>query len=102
MWLIVAPFALRPASPAIAWTVNDIGVGILLVVFCWWMLTHMAPTTAVPIVELLCGIWLLLAPYLPRHQAVTPAKANDILCGTIAIGFAVMTARTLTRTSRTV
>ncbi len=85
IWLIIAPFALATTGVNSAWTTNDIVLGILLIAFSWWILAAIAPPTGAAWFEILCGIWLIIAPFALRYSTVVHARTNDIVCGIIAI-----------------
>jgi hypothetical protein len=82
-WLIVAPFVLQAAAPR-AWNANDLVLGILLAACSWWMLASTAPITGAAWFEMLCGIWLIAAPFALQYH-VSVALWNDVVCGAIAI-----------------
>jgi hypothetical protein len=101
VWLIIAPFAL-PAGAMMtnAWAVNDVIVGILLVAFSWWMVAAIAPPIGAAWFEMLCGVWLIVAPFVIGYSATMSAVWNDVVCGIIAIVVAVVAAQAMTRTPR--
>jgi hypothetical protein len=85
IWLIIAPFALAIGGVNSVWATNDVILGILLIAFSWWMLAAIAPPTGAAWFEILCGIWLIVAPFVLRYSDVLHARWNDVVCGIIAI-----------------
>jgi len=100
IWLMIAPFALGAAGAAHAWTASDVVLGILLVAFSWWMLAAIAPPTGIAWFEMLCGIWLIVAPFVLGYSAAPRALWNDVVCGIIAIIVAIVAARATVRPPR--
>ena len=94
IWLIIAPFAFAVTGAPMG---NDIVLGILLIAFSWWMLGAMAPPVGTAWFEILCGIWLIVAPFVLGYGAMRSAMSNDVVCGIIAIIVAAAASWTLTR-----
>jgi hypothetical protein len=95
LWLVVTPFAM--ASGTIVAT-NDVILGILLIACSWWMLAAMAPPVGVAWFEILCGIWLIVSPYVLGVSAMHATTGNDVIAGIIAIVVALVAARTVAHT----
>ncbi len=86
IWLIIAPFAItRVGTGAGAWTVNDVVLGILLIAFSWWIVGAIAPPSGAAWFEVLCGIWLIVAPFVLRYSGAPRHVSNDVISGIIAI-----------------
>jgi hypothetical protein len=99
IWLIIAPFALPAATGMTsASAANDVVLGILLIAFSWWIIAAMAPPTGAAWFEMLCGFWLIAAPFVLRYNSRMPAVWNDVLCGIIAVVVAAIAAQATTRT----
>jgi hypothetical protein len=97
LWLIAAPFALaHPAAASAAWMSNDVVLGILLVAASGWALAATLPPVGVMWFAVLCGAWLVIAPFVLAYRA-TPAIASDVVCGIIAIVCGAIAARTATK-----
>lgn len=94
IWLIVAAFALRHAVSA---TASDFVIGVLLVAFSSWMLAAARPTQAAAGLEIVCGVWLLIAPFLLGYTSISGAVWNDVVTGVIAILAGAAAARTAPR-----
>jgi hypothetical protein len=84
IWLVIAPFALASVGRPSAWTANDVVLGVLLIGFSWWMVAAAAPRPAAAWFEVLCGIWLIAAPFVLRY-GVTSHRSNDVISGVIAL-----------------
>lgn len=99
IWLIIAPFAIGYAALSGAAVGEDIVLGILLIAFSWWILAAMAPPMGAAWFEVLCGIWLIIAPFVLRYTAMArAATGNDVVCGIIAIVVALIASRALVTT----
>jgi len=82
IWLILAPFVL--GSLGLRATVgNDMILGILLIASSWWILAAMTQAVGVSWFQMLCGIWLVIAPFVLRYRDVSHALANDVVVGVI-------------------
>lgn len=90
VWLVVAPFALSTVIPDERWTINDIVLGVLLVAASWAIVSMAAPPTGIAWFEVLCGIWLLVAPFVLRYSAGHLKLRNDVFSGVIAIVIAAI------------
>jgi len=98
IWLIIAPFALGAAGVNHVWTGNDVVLGVLLIAFSWWMLAAIAPPVGTAWFEILCGIWLVIAPFVLQYSHRVAAAGNDVICGIITIVIAAIASRALTTT----
>ena len=84
IWLLIAPFALSSVGGTGAWTANDVILGILLIAVSWWIVATAAPTGAIWF-EVLCGIWLIVAPFVLRYNGTGVKMTSDVISGIIAI-----------------
>ncbi len=100
IWLVIAPFALATAGVVSVWAANDVVLGVLLIGFSWWILSAIAPPMGAAWFEMLCGVWLIVAPFVLRYSGTAAALWNDLACGIVAIIVAVVVAQTMTRTPR--
>jgi hypothetical protein len=81
IWLIISPFVFGSMRVTVA---NDILLGVLLVATSWWILaTLTVAAVGVTWFQMLCGIWLVIAPFVLSYRAVTHALANDVGVGII-------------------
>ncbi len=98
IWLIIAPFALAAGGPSHVWSANDVILGVLLIAFSWWTLAAIAPPLGAAWFQILCGIWLIVAPFVLQYSRVRAAVANDVICGIIAIVVSAVASRAIART----
>ena len=98
LWLIVATFVLPVSVLAhTAWTGNDIILGVLLVAFSAWMLNALAAPLGAGWLQMLCGVWLIAAPFVVGYSAIRAAMLNDVVCGVIAIVFGAVASWAISR-----
>lgn len=90
VWLVVAPFALSTVIPNERWTANDVILGVLLIAASWTIVAMAAPGTGVAWFEVLCGIWLIVAPFILRYSTAHVKLGNDVISGIIAIVIAAI------------
>jgi thiol:disulfide interchange protein len=82
IWLIISPFVF--GSMGLRVTVgNNIVLGIVLIASSWWILATVTRAVGVSWFQMLCGIWLVVAPFILHYRAVTHALANDVVVGII-------------------
>jgi thiol:disulfide interchange protein len=82
IWLIIAPFVFGSTGLRTV-TGNNIVLGILLIASSWWILAAKIQNAGVSWFQMLCGIWLVIAPFVLRYRDVTHAMANDVVVGVI-------------------
>ena len=97
VWLLLAPFALGVAGVHVAWSINDIALGGLLVFFSGWILAASDPPITADWMEVLCGIWLVAAPFVLKYSGIGRALRNDIIVGLAAIVVALVAATAMLR-----
>jgi len=84
IWLLISPFAI--ATTAMSATVgNDVVLGILLIATSWWILAAVNQVVGVSWFQMLCGIWLVIAPFALHYRAMPHALANDVIIGIIVL-----------------
>jgi len=83
-WLIAAPFVLGYAGARVEMR-NDIVLGILLIACSCWMLAAAAGRIEAGGLELLCGLWLVAAPFVSHYGRLSRPFSNDILIGTLTM-----------------
>jgi hypothetical protein len=82
IWLLVSPFAI--GTTAMSATVgNNVVLGVLLIATSWWILAALNQVVGVSWFQMLCGIWLVIAPFVLHYRAVSHALANDVVVGII-------------------
>jgi hypothetical protein len=97
VWLLFAPFALGVAGLHSAWSVNDIALGALLIFFSGWILASSDPSITADWMELLCGIWLVAAPFALKYSGIGRALSNDVIVGLATITVAMVAVATISR-----
>ena len=84
VWLIVSPFVIGYFASSASSTVtiaNDGILGVLLVACSWWIAAAMAAKLGVSGFQALCGIWLIIAPFVLRYAELSRATRNDMVVG---------------------
>lgn len=86
VWLILAPlFGLAVAGSAAAW--NGHIVGAVVAVFALWALAQ--PRRWEEWINLVCGVWLIIAPFALGFGASPGAMWNHIIVGLLVGGDAL-------------
>lgn len=83
IWLIVAPFVFGGFATNQTAAVNDIAIGVLLIASSWWIVAATTAQLAVSSFQLLCGIWLILAPFVLEYGGFAPGAQNDLIVGVV-------------------
>jgi len=84
IWLIIAAWAL-PGGAAGGRMASDVILGILLIAFSWWTLGAVTAPAAAIWLQVICGIWLVIAPFALGFHA-----SNSVICGIVAIVVALI------------
>jgi hypothetical protein len=82
IWLVISQYVLG-STGAVATVANDIILGILLIATSWWILAATTEVLGVSWFQMLCGVWLVIAPFVLSYHAMTQALANDVVIGVI-------------------
>lgn len=90
LWLIFAPGLLNHPSQAGRW--NDVTVGTLVLTVACVQLSLKATTRVFSGLNLLFGIWLLLAPFVLAY-AGAGERWNDLVTGVVVVVCAVLSLR---------
>ena len=88
VWLIISPFVIGYFVPSASSTVavaNDGILGVLLVACSWWIVAAMAANVGVSAFQVLCGIWLIIAPFVLRYRELPVATVNDVAVGVLVL-----------------
>jgi hypothetical protein len=85
MWLLAAPFALGYLGTSRIPLTNDVTVGVLLVASSWWILGVSATPAIATWFQMVCGAWLIVAPFALRYQAMSRAVVDDIAAGIVVL-----------------
>jgi len=98
LWLIIAPFVLGYAGLVHAAAVQDVIMGIIIAAFSWWILAAMSPLIGAGWFQILCGIWVLIGPFVLGYSGLAVAKANDVTVGIIVLIVAIIESIGMART----
>ena len=80
LWLVLAPFILNyTGSPR----VNDIVVGLIVAVVGVIRTLAVERTAWISWVNIILGIWLIVAPFFLGYSGVSSALWNDVILGII-------------------
>ena len=85
LWLLAAPFVITIGSVSAAWATSDVILGLLLIVCSGWIAASMTPEMGMGWFEVLCGIWLVISPFVLKYTTVPGAVANDVIAGVVTI-----------------
>jgi SPW repeat len=97
VWLIFSPFALGSMGMHVA-VGNNVVLGILLIASSWWILAAATEAVGVSWFQMLCGIWLIISPFILQYQGLTHAMANDVVVGIIAFVVGLLESQALAHT----
>jgi SPW repeat len=78
IWLLIAPFVIGVAVSSGA---NDIVLGLLLLLTSLWILAATPLPAGVAWFQVLCGVWLIIAPFALGYNHVGTAMSNDVAIG---------------------
>lgn len=79
-WLVAAPFVFGYAASHIEMG-SDVVVGIVLIACSWWILTATAGQVAAGVLQLICGLWLIVGPFLMHYGRSSRPFNDDIIVG---------------------
>lgn len=96
IWLLIAPFVYGSMGLTVPMT-NSVILGILLIVSSWWILAATAQEASVSWFQFLCGIWLIIAPFVLRYHEARQVLANDIVIGVIVFVVSLLENEALAR-----
>jgi hypothetical protein len=89
LWELIAAFTLGySSSTAALW--NAIIVGIALVVLGAWaaISNEQATDRSLDWVNVVLGVWLIIAPFILGYRSIAAAMANDVIVGVIVAALA--------------
>jgi hypothetical protein len=58
-------------------------LGILLIASSWWILATVKEAVGCCWFQMLCGVWLIISPFILRYRDLTHAMGNDVVVGII-------------------
>lgn len=97
VWLIVAPAVFGYLSTNRIAAANDIALGVLLVAASWWVVAARTAHLYVSGFQLLCGVWLIVGPFVLRYGAPSQVTLNDMVVGALVVIVSVLETWTLWR-----
>ena len=97
VWLIVASAAYDFSAGNRIAAANDAALGVLLIASSWWIVTARTALVSVSGFQLLCGVWLIIGPFLLRYRGFSPMALNDLIVGAFVAIVSVLEAWLLLR-----
>lgn len=88
VWLIFSPFYLDSYAVAGGAALNCVAVGVLLVAASWMALVR--PRSWEEWVNIVLGVWLVVAPFVLGFEDVAAVTLNHIAVGAIVVGDAMI------------
>lgn len=85
IWLVAAPFVLSYSTAQHFVASNDMVVGGLLIIASLWTLFEEMGRLEVTVFEVICGAWLLVAPFLSQGRVVPHVVINHVAVGAIVL-----------------
>ena len=83
-WLIIAPFVLGYQTMVALW--NNIIVGAIVLILAWIRAANPNSMPGLSWINVILGVWLIIAPFVLGYASTTGIRWNDIVVG---IGIAV-------------
>ena len=68
----------------------------------WWIVAERPAQLAVSGFQLLCGVWLIIGPFVLRYRGFSPGTLNDMIVGAFVVIVSALEAWTLRRPIRAV
>jgi hypothetical protein len=93
IWLLFAPFVLGFAATASGAAAGNGIVGVVLIVTSVFILQAPAVPPGISALQTLCGLWLVLAPFVRGFQQLTTATHDNVGVGVVAVLVALATSR---------
>jgi SPW repeat-containing protein len=84
VWLILAPFVFGYFGSLVP-TANDVVLGVVLIACSSWMLKSLSSGLGLTAFQMLCSVWLIIAPFALMFQPWSLAMLNDVFVGIIAL-----------------
>jgi hypothetical protein len=100
IWLIVGLFALGVARLSPAALTSNIIIGVLVMAMSWWIISAAAPPLGAAWFQILCGLWLIVSPFVLLYRRLPTVAGNDVAVGIIVIAIALAEARAIARGPR--
>jgi SPW repeat-containing protein len=96
IWLIISAFVFGSMGLR-APVANDIVLGILLIASSWWILATLGSAVGLGWFQILCGIWLVISPFILRYGQATHAMTNDVVVGIIVFIVGIVETQAMVR-----
>ena len=97
LWLLVAPFVLGYSASSVAALTNDVVLGILVIAGAWWVMAGRPGGFAAALFEALCGLWLLIAPFVLNLSHLRGTLFNEMVVGVIVLVVGLLEVRSLAK-----
>lgn len=97
LWLLAAPFVLGYSASSVAALTNDVVLGILVIGGAWWVIAGLTGGFAAALFEALCGLWLLIAPFVLNISHLPGTLFNEMVVGVIVLVVGLVEAWALVR-----
>lgn|SRR5262249_50442523 len=97
IWLIIAPVVFGSFAASRITAANDMALGVLLVASSWWIAAAKRAQVPVSGFQLLCGVWLIIGPFVLRYRGLSQMALNDLIVGALVVIVSVLETWTLWR-----
>lgn len=97
VWLLAAPVVFGAFTTNRIAAVNDLALGVLLIATSWWIVAARTAQLPVSGFQLLCGIWLIVGPFVLRYSGFAQATLNDVIAGALVVIVSALETWTLWR-----
>lgn len=85
VWLLFSPFILGYAGAQAAWTAYVVGIGLI----AFSLVAILRPALWGEWINLVLGVWLILAPFLMLHPSGA-ARWNHLIVGILVVADALL------------
>ncbi len=85
IWLLAAPFALGAFPANRLPLTNDLALGVLLAASSGWILAASATPAIATWFQMVCGAWLIVAPFALRYGALPRTMTDDVAIGIVVL-----------------
>jgi hypothetical protein len=83
-WLVASPVVLGSSATDRIAAANDVSLGVLLIALSWWLLAARTAHLYMSGCQLLCGAWLIAAPFVLTYRGFY-ATLNDAIVGAVVV-----------------
>jgi hypothetical protein len=85
VWLIVAPVVFGSFATSTIAAATDVVLGVLLIATSWWIVAERPAQVAVSGFQLLCGVWLIVGPFVLQYRGLSQGPLNDMMVGAFVV-----------------